>query len=218
MGAPVGEVSFHPEALEANQARVLEATARPLTARGFRLGGGTGLALVLGHRRSVDFDWFCREPMGDPMLLAREIQGEDVALQVERVAKGTLHGTVEGARFSLLEFPYPDLAEPMRFPEHELAVLSLDDIACMKLSAIAQRGARKDFVDLFALGTEHRPLAELLDLYQRKFEVQEIGHLLYSLVYFEEAEAERMPKMLWDVDWPDVRKRIEGWVRELAAG
>lgn len=212
----MGEVSLHPEALEANQTRVLEATARPLTARGFRLGGGTGLALVLGHRRSVDFDWFCREPLGDPMLLAREIQGEDVALQVERVAKGTLHGTVEGVPVSLLEFPYPDLAEPIRLSEHDFAVLSLDDIACMKLSAIAQRGSRKDFVDLFALGTEHRPLAELLDLYQKKFEVQEIGHLLYSLVYFEDAETERMPKMLWDVDWPDVRKRIEGWVEELA--
>lgn len=214
----MGEVSFHPEALEAGQKKVLEATARPLTARGFRLGGGTGLALVLGHRRSVDFDWFCREPMGDPMLLAREIQGEDVALQVEQVAKGTVHGAVEGVRVSLLEFPYPDLAEPIRFLEHDLAILSLDDIACMKLSAIAQRGSRKDFVDLFALGTEHRPLGDLLALYQRKFEVREIGHLLYSLVFFEDAETERMPKMLWDVEWPDVRKRIEGWVKELAAG
>lgn len=218
MGAPVGDVSLHPEALEANQSQVLGTTAGPLTARGFRLGGGTGLALVLGHRRSVDFDWFCREPMGDPMLLAREIQGEGVALQVAQVAKGTLHGTVEGVRLSLLEFPYADLAEPIRIPGRHLAILSLDDIACMKLSAIAQRGSRKDFVDLFALCTEHRPLAELLDLYRRKFDVQEIGHLLYSLVYFEDAEKERMPKMVWDVEWPEVRKRVEGWVRELAAG
>lgn len=209
-------VSFHPEALEASQDRVLEATAPPLTARGFRLGGGTGLALVLGHRRSVDFDWFCREPMGDPLLLAREVQGEGVAIQVDQVARGTLHGTVQGVRLSLLEFPYPDLAEPIRVPERELAILSLDDVACMKLSAIAQRGSRKDFVDLYALGTEHRPLAELLELYRRKFEVQEIGHLLYSLVYFDDAERERMPKMLWDVEWPAVRERIEGWVRELS--
>lgn len=218
VGAPVAELSFHPEALEANQARVLEATAGPLTARGFRLGGGTGLALVLGHRRSVDFDWFCREPMGDPMLLARDLQGEAIPLQVARVAAGTLHGTVEGVRLSLLSFPYPDLAEPIRFAERDLAILSLDDIACMKLSAIAQRGSRKDFVDVFALGTRHRPLGELLDLYRRKFDVQEIGHVLYSLVYFEDAERERMPKMLWDLAWPAVRKRIEGWVRELAAG
>ncbi|HEX6199304.1 MAG TPA: nucleotidyl transferase AbiEii/AbiGii toxin family protein, partial [Thermoanaerobaculia bacterium] len=143
---------------------------------------------------------------------------EGVALRVAQVAKGTLHGTVEGVRLSLLEFPYADLAEPIRFPGRDLAILSLDDIACMKLSAIAQRGSRKDFVDLFALATEHRPLAELLDLYRRKFDVQAIGHLLYSLVYFEDAEKERMPKMVWDVEWPEVRERVEGWVRELAAG
>jgi len=216
LGAPVGGVSLHPEVLEANQTRVLEDTAPALTARGFRLGGGTGLALVLGHRRSVDFDWFCRETMGDPMRVARELQREGVPLRVDQVGQGTLHGTVEGVRVSLLEFRYPDLAEPILFPERDLALLSLDDLACMKLSAIAQRGSRKDFVDLFALAMEHRQLADLLELYRRKFEVQEVGHILYSLVYFEDAETERMPKMLWDVEWFVVRERIQGWVRELA--
>lgn len=217
MGTAVGGVSFHPEVLEARQLQVLEATGPPLTARGFRLGGGTGLALLLGHRMSEDFDWFSTEPISDPLLLAREIQDEGVALQVQQVARGTIHGAVDAVRLSLLEFGYPLLAEPIRWPEHDVAVLSLDDIACMKLSAIAQRGSRKDFVDLLALVQEHRPLGELLELYRRKFDVQEIGHLLYSLVYFEDAEAERMPKMLWDVEWRDVRKRIEGWVRELSA-
>lgn len=213
----MGGVRFHPEVLEARQLQVLDATGPSLTARGFRLGGGTGLALLLGHRMSEDFDWFSTEPMAHPMLLAREIQDEGVALRVQQVARGTIHGTVDGLRLSLLEFSYPLLAEPIRWPEHELAVLSLDDIACMKLSAIAQRGSRKDFVDLLALVQEHRPLGELLELYRRKFDVQEIGHLLYSLVYFEDAEAERMPKMLWAVEWRAVRKRIEGWVRELSA-
>jgi hypothetical protein len=211
-------VSFHPEVLEAQQLRALEATGSPLTARGFRLGGGTGLALLLGHRQSEDFDWFSTEPVGDPMLLAREIQDEGVPLQVQQVARGTIHGTVNGVRLSLLEFRYPLLAEPIRWPERKIAILSLDDISCMKLSAIAQRGSRKDFVDLFALGQEHRPLAELLDLYRKKFDVQEIGHLLYSLVYFEDAEQERMPKMIWDSEWREVRERIESWVQELASG
>ncbi|HSL83239.1 MAG TPA: nucleotidyl transferase AbiEii/AbiGii toxin family protein [Thermoanaerobaculia bacterium] len=210
-------MSFHPEVLEARQLQVLEATGPPLTARGFRLGGGTGLALLLGHRMSEDFDWFSTEPIADPLLLARELQDEGVALHVQQVARGTIHGAVDGVRLSLLEFGYPLLAEPIPWPDHDVAVLSLDDIACMKLSAIAQRGSRKDFVDLLALVQEHRPLGELLELYRRKFDVQEIGHLLYSLVYFEDAEAERMPKMLWDVEWRAVRKRIEGWVRELSA-
>lgn len=210
-------MSFHPEVLEERQAAVLAATGPPLAARGFLLGGGTGLALVLGHRRSVDFDWFCTEAMGDPQLLARSLRDEGLGLRTDQVARGTLHGTVEGVRVTLLEFRYPLQAEPIRWPERDLSILSLDDIACMKLSAIAQRGSRKDFVDLFALGKEHRPLPELLDLYRKKFEIQEIGHLLYSLVYFEDAEKERMPNMLWKVEWPEVRQQIEDWARELAS-
>jgi hypothetical protein len=209
-------VSFHPEILEARQAGVLTSTAPVLGARGFRLGGGTGLALVLGHRRSVDFDWFLGSAMGDPLRMARELRDAGVALAVDRVAEGTLHGTVEGVRVSLLEFRYPDLADPIAWPERGISILSLDDIASMKLSAIAQRGARKDFIDLFALGTQHRPLRELLDLYRTKFEIRDTGHLLYSLVYFEDAEKERMPNMVWDLGWPEVRRRIESWVAELA--
>lgn len=216
MGAPVPAVSFHPEVLEARQTSVLESTAPALTARGFRLGGGIGLALVLGHRRSVDFDWFCGDEMGDPLRLALGLRDAGVALEVDQVARGTLHGTVDGVRVSLLEFRYPDLAEPIRWPERDVAILSLDDIGCMKLSAIAQRGARKDFVDLFALGKEHRPLGELLELYRQKFDVRETGHLLYSLTYFEDAETERMPEMLWDLEWSEARRQIETWVAELA--
>lgn len=209
-------MSFHPEVLEAHQSEVLEATAASLSERGYRLGGGTGLALVLGHRQSVDFDWFTTAPMGDPLRLARELATRGLSLKVEQIGPGTLHATVEGVRVSLLEFDYPALAEPIVWQERRFTILSLDDIACMKLSAIAQRGARKDFIDLYALLRQHRPLDEMLTLYQEKFDVQEIGHLLYSLVYFEDAEKQRMPRMLWDLEWSQVRREIESRVRRLA--
>ena len=38
-----------------------------MTAQQFSLGGGTALAIHLGHRRSVDFDWFTRERIADPL-------------------------------------------------------------------------------------------------------------------------------------------------------
>lgn len=209
-------LAFHPEILEPRQAEVLAATAEELVGRGFRLGGGTGLALAMGHRQSIDFDWFTGEPMGDPMRLVRELADGGVALELESLDAGTVHATLSGVRVSLLEFRYPLVAEPITWPGQNVVVLSLDDIACMKLSAIAQRGARKDFVDLYALLRDHRPLAELLDLYREKFNVTEIGHLLYSLSYFEDAEKEPMPRMLWDVEWRDVRRAVESRVTELA--
>lgn len=212
----MGDVTFHPEVLDSPQTAALESSGRLLTETGFRLAGGTALALLLGHRRSVDFDWFCDREIGDTMRLVGDLRDRGLDLQVGQVSRGTVHGTVGGVRVSLFEFRYPALAPPIEWQDQGIALLSLDDIACMKLSAIAQRGSRKDFVDLYALLDHHRPLPEMLRLYRRKFDIEEIGHLLYSLTYFADAERERMPEMLWAVDWPTVRTTIETRVKTLA--
>ena len=84
----------------------------------------------------------------------------------------------------------------------------------MKLSAIAQRGARKDFCDIYALGKEQFTLKEMLGFYARKFN-QDVSPVLYGLVYFDDAESERMPEMLWDMKWVEIKKTIQRWVKEL---
>jgi len=56
----------------------------------------------------------------------------------------------------------------------------------------------------------------MLTLYRTKYDVADIGHLLYGLSYFDEAEKERMPFMRWDVDWKDIRKTIQAWVKRCA--
>jgi hypothetical protein len=43
-----------------------------------------------------------------------------------------------------------------------------------------------------------------------------IAHPLYALVYFEQADRERTPKMFWDVNWSAIKAAIRGWVRDLA--
>lgn len=86
----------------------------------------------------------------------------------------------------------------------------------MKLSAIAQRGSRKDFYDTYALCRSHRPLVELLDLYRQKFAIDDIGPLLYGLIYFANAEAEPEPVLIQTVRWTAVKKALRAWVREIA--
>jgi predicted nucleotidyltransferase component of viral defense system len=93
------------------------------------------------------------------------------------------------------------------------SLASLEDLACMKLSAISQRGARKDFCDIFALGVKQFELKEMLEFYRRKFKIQDVGHVLYGLTYFDDAENERMPRMLWDVKWREIKETIKGWVK-----
>jgi hypothetical protein len=54
----------------------------------------------------------------------------------------------------------------------------------------------------------------MLRLYRRKYAVQDIGHVLYGLTFFDDAERARMPRMLWAIDWKTIKKTIQAWVRE----
>jgi len=77
-------------------------------------------------------------------------------------------------------------------------------------------GARKDFVDIHALGTHHRPLAEMLRLYQTKYGIPDVAHVLRSLIYFDDADREPTPRLLRKVDWRTLKSVIRDWVQEAA--
>ena len=206
---------FHLEALKAKQVQILRRFGQELNGRGFYLGGGTALAVYFGHRLSVDLDWLTSSAMGDALLLAESLHNSGLNFITAQTAPGTLHGTLLGVRVSFLEFRYPLLQSPTPWKEMNCSLASLDDLACMKLSALAQRGARKDFCDIYVLGVKHRPLSELIRLYRRKFKVEDISPILYGLSYFDDAESEPMPRMLLDVQWRTIKKTIQEWVKEL---
>lgn len=209
-------MTFHSSAITSEQQDVLRQLGPMASDHNFYLGGGTALALQLGHRRSVDFDWFTAEHLSDPMQLAQQLRDEGLNFATGQIARGTLHGTISDVRVSFLEYRYPLLQSLVRWPKYECALAGLDDLACMKLSAIAQRGAKRDFVDLYALLTTHRPLSVLLDRYRQKYETNDIAHVLYALVYFDDAESERMPVLFWDTDWAVIKQEIRKQVKEVA--
>lgn len=171
----------------------------------FYLAGGTALALQLGHRRSVDFDFF----------VEGEFRPRDVALRLRALgrfepwteAANTLHGLLDGIRVSFLGYRYP-LLEPL-VQEGCLRLASARDIACMKLSAVASRAAKKDFIDLFFL-SKLIPLGEMLRDYHAKDVIEGLGdyQLLKSLTYFSEAENDPAPQMLVPAVWDEVKAAL----------
>lgn len=211
-----GMTAFHADVLEPGQREVLAILGPHLSHLGFYLGGGTGVALHLGHRRSGDFDWFANADIGDPMALAASLRTDGIPLQVVSAERGTLHANLSGVRVTFLEYRYGLLDSPVEWEEYRCRVAALDDLACMKLAAVAQRGTRKDFVDIYALVREHRPLATLLELYRRKYGVEDVGHVVFGLGYFDDADDDVMPVMQWDVAWDEVRSFMARSVRELS--
>jgi predicted nucleotidyltransferase component of viral defense system len=209
-------LSFHPEVLGTVQTRVLGQLGPLLRRWRFYLAGGTALALYFGHRRSLDLDWFTADRILDPLRLAQNLRDKGVPFITGHTERGTLHGTVSEVRVSLLEYRYPLLKPLVSWPQGGADIAPLEDLACMKLAALAQRRSKKDFVDVYALSLQHKPLRDLLRLYQRKYAIADVAHVLYGLTYFHDADKERMPKMLWDTDWRTIKQTIQGWVREIA--
>jgi hypothetical protein len=205
---------IHREAVSASQLHVIRRLHPLLARRPFYLGGGTALAIQLGHRRSVDLDWFCEEPISDPLRLAAEVQ-ESVPFAGGRTESGTLHGAISGVRVSFIEYRYPLLRPLLLLGELGAQAASLEDLACMKLAAIAQRGAKKDFLDLYALGRQFS-LQEMLALYAEKYRTRDWGHLLFALAFFDDADHERTPRLLKSPPWPEVKAAIRRWVGQMS--
>ena len=85
----------------------------------------------------------------------------------------------------------------------------------MKLSAIAGRGAARDFWDLHCIVTRTgRPLSEFLRTFSRKYPVEDIGHIVRSLVYFGDASGP-LPAGLTSERWEAIQRDFETWVRAL---
>ena len=195
--------AWHPEVIPAST----EATLRVLRDRGlldrFYLAGGTGLALLFGHRRSLDLDFFALEHFDQEALLQRMQSLAGFALVSK--APYTLHATVEKTKVSFLGYAYPVLYPSTQF----LGVPVADprDIAAMKVSAIASRGTKRDFIDLYECAQRYG-LAEILRMFSEKFAQARYSriHILKSLTFFTDAEKDPMPHMLAPVDWDTVKQ------------
>ena len=181
---------------------------------GWILVGGTALALQLGHRISLDLDFFRHDAFDVPTL--RTSLAKLGRLAVPSLDARTLHARLDGVLLSFLRSEVPFLYEPV--PYRGLRLADVRDIASMKVIAVAGRGSKKDFVDLHAYFESGATFGDLMAIVQQRYEGIDFNpiHLLRSLVYFDDAEAEPMPRMLTKVEWPRIRCRLETEVRNWA--
>lgn len=199
---------IHPEAIEKEAFLALKKLGRtPLFPR-YYLGGGTGLTLQLGHRISKDLDFFSPKPLPNRQLVStlRKLGKFSVRSQAEE----TLHGTLGTTKVSFLGYRYPLLKKAVTFEGVPLAP-SLD-LGCMKLEAIATRGHKRDFIDVYEVIKHGPTLAELIKLFKEKYKAVNYNpsHLLKSLTYFADAEEEPDPHLLHkEITWEKAKEFFE---------
>lgn len=169
------------------------------------LAGGTAAALHLAHRYSYDLDFFTPRRFDAHAVMKKLKRVPEFRL--DRVTQGTVLGFVGNIQFSVFFYQYPLLFSTYDF--RGIAVADLRDIAAMKVAAISDRGKKRDFIDLYFILREGKiTIEEAIHMYGEKFGVLDANriHVIRSLCYFDEADAERMPRMIKNVSWLNVKK------------
>jgi predicted nucleotidyltransferase component of viral defense system len=157
----------------------------------FYLAGGTALALHLGHRDSVDFDFFCKEEFNNEQLASEiNVAFDGFKIDFQLNQPNTILLKIDRVDMSFFKYNY-DLIEPPVETEH-LKLASIADIGCMKLAAIMQRYRLKDYIDLYAICKQTIPLQGLLRKAEIKFPNINSAAFLRALGYYEDIEMDEI--------------------------
>jgi predicted nucleotidyltransferase component of viral defense system len=180
------------------------------------LAGGTALSLQVGHRQSVDLDFFTPQPRFPETSLERKLLMTNRWRTDFREA-GTLYGRLQGAKVSFIAYPFL-VPSKQRLICGRLRILLPGDIAVMKIIAISQRGRKRDFVDLFWYCTNREPLREVLSRVRKHYprKLHNFAHILKSLTYFADAEDDPMPKLFFNTSWKAIMEFFRREVPDLA--
>lgn len=207
-----------PTTVSAGQRRALARLSElPVVRRDLYLAGGVAVALHLGHRRSLDLDFFSRAPTLDLDQVRAAILHGSRDVEVIARSDAALHLRLDGADLDVVRYPYATLVRPWCYAPG-LYVASLRDLAAMKLAAIATRGIRRDFWDLHAILTSGRStLRRVFADYRSKFGVAEadLYHVLKALSWFADAERDEVfPRGLTRRHWRTIRIYFEEVARK----
>ena len=202
---------LHSEAVPPGTLALLKNLCSHQALDGFALVGGTSLALRFGHRMSVDLDFFRPEKF-DNKVVAAALAADFPSFQLTNDNSNGMMAFIEKVKVDFVTYRYP-LLHPYQTIEG-VRMMSLQDVVAMKLGAISNRGAKKDFYDLHTLLKEIG-LDEILRCYALKFPNHDPMIPLRSMIYFEDAEATETPKSLVKTTWAKVKAEIQKAVRPM---
>jgi predicted nucleotidyltransferase component of viral defense system len=174
--------------------------------RPFYLGGGTALALRLGHRISQDLDLFANIESLDDNLRHNIIEELRKGHAVN-VLQDSVFGLVleaNGQALSFFSYGYPMLEPTDLVSGFQIA--GIVDIGLMKMDAIAGRGMRRDFYDLYFTASR----VSLDELFAQSAKKYPTSHgfkmrVLVALVDFDIADQQDEPTLLLPAEWSEVK-------------
>lgn len=171
----------------------------------FFLVGGTALSLQIGHRRSIDLDLFTIKDFDENALLG-EVE-EKYNFYTDFQSKNTLKGQIDGVKVDFISHKYP-LINPLLVIE-DVRMAGIQDIAAMKLNAIAGNGTRlKDFIDI-AYISSFITSTQIVEAYQDKYSSRNPVMAIKSMVYHNDIDFDEPIEMMDNnFSWSIIDKRL----------
>ncbi len=197
---------------------------------GFALYGGTAISLRLGHRESVDFDFFCEKPLDKRALHAaipalrrnggEVLQDEDNAYVVLAPAPnppGRQAGKLDPAdRMVKLSFfgslDFGRVSEPELTSDGALLVAGMRDLMATKLKVLLQRVELKDSLDIAELLRHGQPLRQGVEDATALWPHFNQHDCLRAITYFDDRELERLTKEDRKLLTETVEPVMEAWM------
>ncbi|HOZ03429.1 MAG TPA: nucleotidyl transferase AbiEii/AbiGii toxin family protein [Candidatus Woesebacteria bacterium] len=204
---------MHQHAIDPQTRQTLSLLNNTELIKTYYLAGGTACALHLGHRLSHDLDFFALNPATPEQIRDQLLTLGDLEIYYNQ--PGTFNGVLNLTKISFFVYPYQLLSQTKLF--ENTSVASIEDLICMKLEAIASRGSKRDFVDLYFL-LQNLGLDQAINYYQKKYAKQNtsVEHLLKSLVYFNDAIIEPELNMLVEYQWSEVEKFFQQLTKQYS--
>ncbi len=171
----------------------------------FALVGGTNLSLKLGHRLSIDLDIFSNEDFESDLIIPA-IKTQYPQFDIFRKTKRSFAGVIDDLKVDIVLHQYPYLNKIEEIDG--IRFVSIPDIVAMKLNAISKRGAKKDFYDLAYL-LDLYSIEEMLEFFKIKYSNEEVGFVIHSMYYFEDAEPQKDPVSLKGDNWIAIKKKVK---------
>jgi len=169
------------------------------------LAGGTALAIQTGNRKSLDLDFFTtKKDFEEKKLIAHFTNNKDWVTEVEE--KNTIYGKLLGAKVSFIAYPF--FIPKQKMSKHgEIEVMNPIDIGVMKITAVSQRGRKRDFFDLYWCAPNIESLENIIRRLPEQYPsvAHDYHHILKSLVYFEDAESDPEPEIYFNATWEVVK-------------
>lgn len=174
------------------------------------MADGTALTLHIKHRMSQDIDLFTNFEFNPQSMfeILKTLVGQTKIkpnLKLTHITTNTLYINLNNTKLSIIYYPYPLLKEVYYYKN--IPIASILDIALMKLTAIASRAKKRDYIDLYFILKEHYTLAELLQYFDAKYPDYNKAPFVKALTFFEDIQDTELI-LSKPVTWENVKKYL----------